>query len=666
MEIVIGNQITTRQINIAEVQPSEVLSHESIQVRDLGIQYSENQLPTYTDIVETVGSSTNILQFTNVSERVEVTRRYQFDRQTGKVIPLWYRHNSRLLHYNTSGAFVQIEKRGTSTTAGDTWNLVPPTENVIICYNTLVVKANGSPISSSSYRLDLGRKRIIFLTNITGSVVATFYTVKPSITIIDSNSKVITKTQYRIDISKYEVNYNPSDIFAPDPDGGSINHLYHLEILMNGYPLNGETIWLKYASFKNYAVIETKDIVSYNPISTKVNNLSDLSSLDDYYVEPASFDISMISSKYDTIFVRPVLDRNGKIALIEPIGVPKNKPWYMQLSNDQLVRNTYTYELLKTGINNTSGVVKRRKEKIDMPISSVIEVKYTPLYITYDNQGVVTNINITKDEINYNSYIEYVDQYNGRIFLSQGAPIVPREFTIEYDSIIKYDEYEYLNVNPDYKFNATNEHINDKIVVFYMLPTEEVDIGRQRSVFHFMVYKDRLSQVNKNQQSVSEAVSYLTGVDDSGKSNLYNEINEYIDPGAGNVLHPIILGYISVTSPYSAKSLEFLDIRQRGGGIRDIDDYHEYLYEGLRHYLDIGYIDGFLYNLENIAIVDIPIEVLEEIESKLINYDPYTIRALRDNPDFDTKAQADDFIKRIVRRALRAGCHFTIKYVETT
>ena len=121
-------------------------------------------------------------------------------------------------------------------------------------------------------------------------------------------------------------------------------------------------------------------------------------------------------------------------------------------------------------------------------------------------------------------------------------------------------------MNPDFSHVDNNEHVNDKIVLFYMLPDSEVDSAKKRSLFHFMIYKDRLTQVNKEQQSVNEAISYIQGVDGSGNSNLFKEIPDYISASSGT-LNPLIIGYVTVTSPFTAKRLAFADIRERGGGI---------------------------------------------------------------------------------------------------
>lgn len=163
-----------------------------------------------------------------------------------------------------------------------------------------------------------------------------------------------------------------------------------------------------------------------------------------------------------------------------------------------------------------------------------------------------------------------------------------------------------------------------------------------------------------------EVSTMITTEDITGsRSNLYDLIGDYLSPDIPDEssLHPVILGYINSTNITTPEGLTFRDVRRRGGGIPVNQQVNELFDNEIRHHLDIAKINGYDYNLSNIAIVNIKKAVKTRLQGLLLRYDPYVQRQSRDNANFSIDAYSETYIESVVRKYLNAACHITIKYI---
>jgi len=674
MKPIIANRLNNDNVNIAFVKATRLKSQDCIQIQDKSITYPDNLLPVLTGTIQTDSSPSGALSFPNATNDIMITNQSQYVYSEGRRIPLWYQYSVSERYHNTTARIGNIKH--TDVTEGTEYSFVPQTSEELVVRNTVIVQwldgASWTTIDTDDYVLDLGRRsiKLSVATYNTETIRISFYAINHDITVIDQEGDDLPKDEFMIVLDRFKTNPGGADEFAEDTINPTLNDLYFCTIYLKETPQKDETFIVKYRTVdENIVTEEREEIINPITIYEEIDAFTSEDRNDMKYVIETDYSISTKLNDHDTIYVKQVARRNSKIGLLEPQDVPHDQMWFIETASQDTIIDGYTYNLLEeNSFQRTNGfIIKEHTEIAQMLTAGKIKTKYNNILSIRNSTGF-SGISIRTNNIDITSFITDIDSKNGIIHLQSNFPFHHGNTIITYKTMHKYVPYDKLCVNAYRIFDLVSDYIVDKYAVIYMLPQSELKASMGRSIFHLNIYKHPemlFETVPSYKQTIDGAIDYIVETDDLGQSNLYNLIPEYIDSGAGDELHPIILGVVSVTSPVTAASLEFIDIRRAGGGVRESETYLEHLHPDIRHNLDIAHWNAFNYNLDNIAVVRIPETIRTELIEKMKQYDTKLIRLLRNDPDHDVEEYVETFIRNRVRKYLRAGCHFSIEYVES-
>jgi hypothetical protein len=692
MRIVLATSMSPDNVNLAFVEGEKIRSDDVLQYRDMSGEIEENQLPIFTEARQAItkpysGTITEI-DIINDIYVPEITSEYNFIKDTAETIPLWHKYDIKIPHYNTSAELKVFTIKNTEV--NKEYQILSSKSSVILCKNTIVVKDITNPpvvtLTEDDYIYNSGT-RTLKITNSAYNnkkIQINFYVITNSIILKDELGNEIQNKYIRIEPTKYESTpTDTDDKFGPiGPNGDQeLLNLYDIEILFANVLEPDLTYTVEYLYYNN-STNETNvstEVINTIPIYTKVSLVKETDTFEDrvYEVKVADGEITYpiytkIPTTWPKIFVKYPTDRNNKITIVEPDNIPHNYPWFIQISNEKIIVDNYTYEPIEKathGFINDQYYIQKSTEPITKLDNNTIKTTYDNLQLSYNSSGKVSNITIINDNIDISDQIEWVDAKRGIIKLSNTLNLSLKNNSIKYDYYLTNVQYKGLNVNPFMIYSNTNDTIIDKFIVIYMMPTEELNESKGRSIFHLTVYKypERYEDVKDYERNVEDAIKFIKGDGYLGHSFVYDQITEFINSGIsrGDDLHPIILGYISAGNISTPSKLQTLDIRRRGGGLAIVDDINELDSDVERHYLDIAKVDGYNYDLSNISIVKVKNRVKTRLENKMRNYDPYAQRQIRDNvPGFNLTSYTESYIESIVRKYLNAACHVTIVYED--
>jgi hypothetical protein len=673
MKPIVANKLNAENVNVALVRATRLKSQDCIQIQDKSITYSDNLLPALTGAIETNSTAAGALSFPNATTDVMVTNQSLYLYEEGRRVPLWYQYTASERYYNASSRLGNITFSDVSE--GEEYIFVPQTSIELVARNTVKVEWDnvGSwvTIPSTLYVLDLGRRSIILTSDTYDeeTIRVSFYAVNHDIAIVDQDGNDLAADKFGIILDRYKTYPGASDEFAENSSNPLLNDMYLCTVYLSETPAIGETLTVKYRTIdENNVTEEREEIINPLSIYERISAFTTAETRNDMkFVVGTDYAITTKLTDHDTIFVKQVATRNSKIGLLEPQDILHDQLWFIEIAAQDTVIDGETYSLLEEdAFLRTNGlIVKEHTEVARMLTAGKIKTKYNNILSTKNGSGF-SGISIQTSGTDLTSYISDIDSKNGIVYLTGEFPFDHLNTTITYRTLHKYVPYDALCVNAYRIFDQISEYVVDKYAVLYMLPTAELKPEMGRSVFHISVYKHPelvFEAVPSYKETVDGAIDHIVGADGSGVSNLYSLIPEYIASGAGDTLHPIVLGVATVTSPVTASSLEFIDIRRRGGGMPEYETYLEHLSAEIRHNLDIAHWNQFEYNLDNIAVVRIPRTILDDLVIRMGRYDTELIRLLRADPTYDVVKHADAFIRKQITKYLRAGCHFSVEYV---
>jgi hypothetical protein len=675
MRAVVCKKISPKHTNIALLKGERIVSDEVIQIRDLSIQVQENQLPIFEEARIATVDYTGTLNITSDTLTPKITSEYNFVTQNAEYIPLFLKHDLQLRLYNNTAKERNFEIK--TVVEDQEYQFVSQKEDTVIIPNTINVynKSNyNQAIPTNRYVVDLGRKRIKF--NNTGyegdNFIVNFRTMTNNVDISDEYGNKLDPKFFRLNANKYETTPSLADPFTTS-DTVYLNYLYTTSIFLANVLETDRTYFVSYPYFDKATNNSTIRKEAINPIDlyTKVDSFLPSHTVASFVfrVNETTYDIqTKLSEYYPRVFVKYPANRNSKLALLEPQQVPHENPWFIEVSNDKFVAGSYTYRPLERNsqnIINGDYTIFTSVESIAKISPTIIKTQYPNIVLRTDNEGDPSNIEICNGGFILNDIIEWVDTRRGLIKLKREIVIDESNNALKYEYKINNIQIKNPNINPYMIYNATNNNPIDKFILYYMLPEEELDARYSRSIFNIIVYQhpEWYENVPEYQESIAMALAYIYGTTD-GISNLYNIINKYISSTAGNELHPIILGYVGVGNISTPDSIEFNDVRRRGGGLRTAENINDLLAEFERHYLDIAKIDGYDYNLSNAIIVKIKPSIKDALKILMSKYDPYAQRSLRDNPLFSIDEYVMSFIEFTVKKYVNAAANITIEYKE--
>jgi hypothetical protein len=660
MEIAVTTKLNPANVNLAALNQTKITSDNCIQIKDLSIGYQPNQMPAFGDFITTSidkYGQYGYVKFYNESYQPSITSYYNYLVDLGRSVPLWYRYPLKTLYYNTSTKYEYV--RINNMLPETYYDLISSASNRIICKNTVRALYSGTDLPDGMIVLDISKQRIKFRTNNNYNgrdINVSFYTIDPSIYVYDKNNVAPNKELIRLVVEKVETtpdgtNTDANDFFSTltAQNERYLNHLYYVELYTNLETTNN-THYVEYKTYDGDQEKQRTEIINQVPIYKAVPSAP---RINEFTVDPATYAISMSVEGDIPVFLK-MPNRNSKVGIFEPVDIPITKPWYLRIYNDGYYDDSrvyYPYEAQSSLIENV-------QEKPVRTSKTTIRTIQRPIHVVRNSQNAIQNISIMVRGSDVSSYITEVDEANGIIYIKETIPFDPIDVQLYYQRDMQYGEYRYLNLNPSMYFTNTSEIMTKNFVIF-MLPQGEVVSGMNRSIFHFDLYKVPYihDPMDPTKIDSARAIAYLN----DPTTDLVAMFPGFILP-ADPVWHPIMLGIVSVTNPYTAKSLPMYDIRYRGGGIRVVQDENEYMDGTKMNLLDISYWDGIPLNLENLADVTIPISVRDTLANKFRYYDTATIRQLRKDPTFDVYTNVDIYINEVIAKYLRAGCSYQLRY----
>ena len=659
--------LNPENISLGIIDNSKVYSNDAIEINRYTGNYTENTVPIFTEYVRTKtkpyslatsGSQRSVYK-TDIfllSDDFMITNEVIFDKSTLSVIPLWYEYELRGYYINRSTS----QKIITRPSRGDIIsNIIPENvSEVPVIDSTFEIRPINPEgeildiIDQSAYRIDVNNNRII-ITNPNTLLLYPNYdfqikmrTVVPEISLTFADGSSVPTNFYRLHFEAYT-----SDVSVVQKD------IYIARVLFSDIADQSliQVEYEQYQDIQNNALVTQVVAEVANPHQlysrtdgTKTQAKTILSANPSAYILDDGI-YSVISPRED-FFIKYTNITGEKITIKKPVGLTIEFPWYLEIVPNIFTRNSLTYDVVERNLFTFRDNVRIAPvtEELTRISSTMLKAHNQNLYVRYNTDGSVIGVNLYVDGIRRNSMIDDVDARNGVILLNKTIGLNQR-VSAEYSYFTNTIQYVQMNMNPSARF-PNEDRIIEKIMLMYMLPVEELTPGARRSIFHVFVlkYPGIYQNLPAYQVSIEAAEAFVTGVDETGRSNLYSLIPESINPTAGNVLHPILLGAVTVNPTKTEASTKIIDIRNRGGGVLEDSTLVASNWTTVRHFMDIGRWDGQKLNVNNVIIVDIPTSVLDTVRNRLRLFD---FDVLRDPTNTDlleqkTVAAVEDAVKK--------------------
>jgi hypothetical protein len=334
--------------------------------------------------------------------------------------------------------------------------------------------------------------------------------------------------------------------------------------------------------------------------------------LDKKYVIVSKTELKINHNTIHTFYIRPVVQKPGKIVLEIPKNRRNYEKWYMEVWNDSFTdENGYTYEVVESKdiLAEDNSYIRERTEIPIVISDNTVKLSHNPL-IELSLDGSIKSI-----EIHINNKVATItdmDLNNRLVVLS--ASISPSDGII---ATYKYRSYTTpirdVSLNPrrydEDGFFDPLEHY----AVYFILPIEDLAV-QSKSVF---VYKlDRRGNLD-NIEIRDNATNLLQT--DEFKIWMHQNYGDIVKDAFD--LHPYILGICYSEKRYNPSIVDMTDTRSRGGGLSPSIDENLYpLTHELWNMFDIGRWDGELFDTGGIIIVKVPSQVVDNIAARFLNH----------------------------------------------
>lgn len=654
----ISSVISENNINLAIMEDIKYTSSDVVKVTKYTNLYNDNIIAIFSDFIKASVNDSGKVNIFNEVDDIIITNETFIDEKTLDLIPLWYVHSLKKVYMN-----ITLDNRDMYVNIPDNIidNLIPADSNLSIVKNTVklfrVVNNSNIFISSDNYKVDIPNKRIIItnealLNSANGKYRIVYDVFIPDIIIEDKYGNIIENNKYVIEAHKIS---------------GS-DTLFNVNILTWFKNTDDNIYYVKYNSFDNNNQIDISEILRVYNIYKKTDDYNNIIDRNDrYYYINDNYDIETKLTKYDTVYIRYNIENNEYIEIKEPDSLYKNIAWYINIragkftdSNSGLVYDII--ERNKYNLKDNERIVKTSIRPIFIN-DTTLKLYHKNLYVSMNNKYEYTNIHIYSNDIEHKNIIENVDIENGIIYLNKILS-TNNDIVVEYKYRTKYISYEYINVNPLAKYKD-NENIINKQIVLYMLPSNYLNKSLNRSVFHKIVYKNPsvVKNIKDEEINVLKSMEYIIGLDDNGKSNIYNEVKDYIINNAPDDLKPIILGYVNINQIVHEDSYDFNDIRQYALYVNDIIPLNKLLdaNNDVINYCDIALYDGKIIRGNKVIIVNITKELFNKIKYLFEEFDTDTIYKTRNNPDY-IYIKTKQFIEEVIKKYFKVGTYFKFIY----
>ena len=209
-----------------------------------------------------------------------------------------------------------------------------------------------------------------------------------------------------------------------------------------------------------------------------------------------------------------------------------------------------------------------------------------------------------------NSLIHSYDEKGGFVKLNAQLKFSYNVYMSYYYTEDKY-EMSTLNINP-----ISNISAGDYKYIFYIVPGGPSNTSREKSIYYLQVddsglivyCSQRGGDGNSDLATIIEGTVYY----DKGASSF---VESYTTAGSDlQATHYLLLGEVSIVDLYRSGDLSVIDIRLKGGGLRedyDIDANVDISPE-IKWFEDIGFWDGHPHSGNTTLMVKLPYSILKD------------------------------------------------------
>lgn len=342
-------------------------------------------------------------------------------------------------------------------------------------------------------------------------------------------------------------------------------------------------------------------------------------------------DISSVSTKH--ALIQQLVSR---ISLLKPPVRSNEDPWYLNISNgkffatvnaivqkyeiaefeDQLFTPFLPYKTItrETGITfGDSSLVKASKSNIivdadqDFHVLVELEDRDSNVVKAFTTDGTKIGTSFAPG-VQFEAGIRSVSGTDGFIDL---VDEIPADHSAVLSYVYEEKEYEFTEVD----FNpVNNKEVDKEVTVLYIVPqTTE----RDRTLFYIRV-NQRDEVLFSSQADYADTVGLEIAARLASSSGLLYSapagfIDSYtVESQTGNPNQYLVLGEVYVGEATSVGSTDIIDIRTRGGGLKESlgSDILQRNLESQWNW-DMGYWDGYPYPSMGSFVVEVPCELLD-------------------------------------------------------
>lgn len=320
------------------------------------------------------------------------------------------------------------------------------------------------------------------------------------------------------------------------------------------------------------------------------------------------------------------------------------------ITKDRVLTDTYYDKDVIKSIDSTGGFILLEKP-VDTSLKAYVTYRYEEKYLTYRDLNVNSTINpdildtkIVMYIIPEKSSANKLDKAVFHLQVNEAGNIIDASESVEFIS--------HIGVNSAASFNQIKD---STLLTFDAYTGYELEIltganaGRKVPITSYNPATTTLALSTSMTDPIQEKVQYRINKKldsysffDETENATYNYIG-WKELYTASPNYYVILSELFAVQTLSPRNIEKLDIRIRGGGLRqnEVEEALE-IQDEVQWYWDVGYWDGQPYPGMGAIIVEIPRGVLEESGGKF------------------TRPQVED----IVRTHMAEGCHPIIRYYD--
>lgn len=658
----VSSVISESNINLAFLEDIKFTSADVVKVTKYTNLYDDNIIPIFSDFTKaSVDDNGNINVF-NKTDDFLITNETIIDEESLDLLPLWYVHNVKKPYMNITESSRDLKVNIDGNIID---NLIPSGSNMKVINNSVTmyysVDAGNvySYLPTQYYKVDVANDRIIITDQALLDAAEGYYRVQysvivPDIVIRDNYGNIINNTKYVPEINIIE----------------GTTGLYNVNILTWFSNTDDIVYYVDYSTLENQQQVDESEILRVYPLYKRASSKDAIIDRNDRRIAITDdYTVQSHLTIFDTVYLKYTIENNEYIEIKAPENMPKNISWYIDIRAGRFrsSENNLVYDVVEKNkymLKNNQKVSNAVVEPIFIS-DTVVKLYHKNLYVSIDNEGNYTNMFFYVDGIDKTDLIDDIDIDNGILYLKDVISAY-RDVSVSYYYRSKYVPYEYLNVNPLKKY-TDNEDIILKNVIMYMLPKDYLNLSLNRSIFHKIVYKHpgSVKDVRPEEINVSKCISYILGTDETGKSNIYDEVSDYLSANAADDLQPIILGVINTSQILHPDRYDFIDIRNESLYLSDVYELADLLKinRDILNYADIGRYDGEPIYGDKVVIVRIPKRLQDKIQTLFETFDTETVRKTKFQSDYPI-VRMREYITGVLKKYFKVGLYFKIYFED--